>query len=71
MLAYKFTDPTLSSFTAGPFRHVVIANTTPGSAATNPLVCAFSFASDQTGGGGPFTINLDTLAGAFTMGVFG
>lgn len=65
---FVFTDPTWSSFTAGPFRHVVLADTTPGSAATNPLICAFSFGSDQTGGGGPFTINLDASAGAFVAG---
>jgi hypothetical protein len=68
-LKFAFTDPTWASFTAGPFRHAVLADTTPGSAATNPLICAFSFASDQTGGGGPFTINLDASAGAFTAGL--
>lgn len=68
-LKFTFTDPSWASFTAGPFRHVVIADTTPGSSAANPLVAAFSFASDQTGGGGPFVVNMDPSAGAFTMGI--
>lgn len=43
-------------------RYGVIADTTPGSAATNPLMCCIDFQSDQTpSGGGTFTITLDAL----------
>lgn len=61
-----FTDPSWASFTAGPFRYVVVADTTPGSAATNPLLCAFDFGSGQTGGGGTFSVAVDP-AGAVVM----
>jgi len=37
----------------------VVADTTPAAAASNPLICAFTFASDQTGGGGTFSITID------------
>lgn len=61
-----FTDPSWATFTAGPFRYVVVADTTPGSAATNPLLCAFDFGSGQTGGGGTFSIAVDP-AGALVL----
>jgi hypothetical protein len=54
-----FNDPSWASFSAGPFRIAVVADTTPGTAATNPLICAFTFAADQTGGGGTFSITVD------------
>jgi hypothetical protein len=69
VLKFDMDDPTWSTFTAGPFRTAVLANTTPGTAATNPLIAAFTFASDQTGGGGTFTINVDSASGVFTIGV--
>jgi hypothetical protein len=68
-IKFTSTNPTWASFSAGPFRSAVLADTTPGSAATNPLICAMSFASDQTGGGGAFDITLSTSAGYFVIGV--
>lgn len=61
-----FTDPAWATFTAGPFRTAVVADTTPGSAATNPLLCAFAYASDQTGAGGTHTIAIDA-SGALVL----
>jgi hypothetical protein len=68
-IKFTFTSPQWTTFSAGPFRHAVVADTTPGSAASNPLICAFSFASDQTGGGGNYDITIDSGSGAFTIGV--
>jgi hypothetical protein len=68
-IKFAFSDAVWTSFTAGPFRHAVVADTTPGTAGTNPLICAFSYAADQTGGGGSHTIALDTVSGAFILGV--
>jgi hypothetical protein len=68
-LMWTCTAPTWAAFTAGPFRTAVIADTTPGSAATNPLIAAMTFAADQTGGGGAFTITLDAGSGLFVAGL--
>lgn len=69
--AIKFTcsDISWSTFTAGPFRHAVIADTTPGSSATNPLIIALSYADDQTGGGLAHTITPDAGTGLFVIGI--
>lgn len=60
-VCFDFADPSWATFTAGPFRYLVVADTTPGTAATNPLICAFDFGSAQTGGGGTFTLNVDPV----------
>ena len=52
------TDPTWSSFTAGPCRYAVLSDRTSASNATNPLIGYVDFGTDKTGGGGNFTINL-------------
>jgi hypothetical protein len=65
-VALDFNDPSWATFTAGPFRYAVVADTTPGTAATNPLLCAFDFGSGQTGGGGTFSIAVDP-AGALVL----
>jgi hypothetical protein len=54
------TDPTWSAATFGPCRYAVLADTTPGTAATNPLIGYVDFVTDKTGGGGNFTVNLHT-----------
>lgn len=59
VLKWTFTSPQWTSFSAGPFSILVVACTTPGSAATNPLICAGTFASPQTGGGGNFDATVD------------
>ena len=52
-------DVTQASFTAGPFRYAVLSDRTPGTAATQPLVGLSNFTTDQTGGGGTFTLQFN------------
>lgn len=52
-------DVTQASFTAGPFRYGVIADYTPGTAATRRLIGLIDFGSDQSGNGGTFTLAFD------------
>jgi hypothetical protein len=54
-----FTAPSVTSFSAGPFRYMALVDTTPGSAATNPILALLSFPTDVSGGGGPFNITPD------------
>ena len=58
-LAVDIADPTWASFSAGPFRYMVVSDRTPGTAATQPLVALGDWGSDQTGGGGSFTVQVD------------
>jgi hypothetical protein len=58
-LLFDIADPTWSTFSAGPFRYMVISDRTPGTAATQPLIALGDWGSDQTGGGGSFTVQID------------
>jgi hypothetical protein len=49
-------------------RYAVVADTTPGTAATNPLICYVDFGADVTSSGGDFTITWDA-DGIFTVTV--
>lgn len=48
--------PAWAGFSAGPFRHVVLSDRAPATAATQPLIGVYSFTSDRTGVGDPFNI---------------
>jgi hypothetical protein len=56
---FDFADPSWANFSAGPFQYAVVYDRSPATDATRPLLCAFKFASAQTGGGGAFTITVD------------
>jgi hypothetical protein len=58
-LLFDISDPTWATFSAGPFRYLVISDRTPGTAATQPLIALGDFGSDQTGGGGSYTVVVD------------
>jgi hypothetical protein len=58
-LLFDISDPAWTTFSAGPFRYMVISDRTPGTAATQPLVALGDWGSDQTGGGGSFTVQID------------
>jgi hypothetical protein len=58
-LLFDIADPTWATFSAGPFRYLVISDRTPGTAATQPLIALGDFGSDQTGGGGSYTVVVD------------
>jgi hypothetical protein len=58
-LLFDISDPAWTTFSAGPFRYMVISDRTPGTAATQPLIALGDWGSDQTGGGGSFTVQID------------
>lgn len=60
IIVFGCTDPTWSSFSAGPCRYAVLSDRTSGANATNPLLGYADFGVDKTGGGGNFTVNLHT-----------
>jgi hypothetical protein len=51
--------PAWASFSAGPFRHVVLSDRAQALATDQPLIGIYTFGSDQTGGGGDFDITFD------------
>lgn len=61
------TSPSWSSATFGPCRYAVLSDRTPGTAATQPLICLIDFVTDRTAGGGTFQINLNTTQGVMTF----
>jgi hypothetical protein len=51
--------PGWASFSAGPFRHVVLSDRSPAGAGNQTLVGVWSYSTDQTGGGGDYTLTFD------------
>jgi hypothetical protein len=57
IMVINFADPVWpSAFTATGIRYAVLIDKTSGVAATNPLVALIDFGSNQSGGGGSWTI---------------
>lgn len=57
--SFDIADPSWTTFSAGPFRYLVISDRTPATAATQPLIALGDWGTDQTGGGGSFTVQVD------------
>lgn len=68
VLTWTGPSPAWAAF-AGTFRHIVLSDRTPGTAATQPLIGYASYGSDQTGGGGDFDLLPDGVEGALTIPV--
>lgn len=69
IIVLDLADATLwSSFSAGPYRYLVVSDRTPGTAATQPLIGFFDFGSNQTGGGGNFDLSTP-VEGIYTIPV--
>lgn len=65
IVVVNVADPVWATFTAGPCRYAVLSDRTPGTNATDPLVCLVDFVTDKTGGGGNFTIDVNGTLGLF------
>ncbi len=57
------TSPVWSAATFGPCRYAVLSDRSSGANATDPLICYVDFVTDKTGGGGNFTVNLNSTLG--------
>lgn len=69
IIVLDLADATLwSSFSAGPYRYLVVSDRTPGTAGTQPLIGFFDFGSNQTGGGGNFDLSTP-VEGIYTIPV--
>lgn len=55
------------SATFGPCRYAVLSDRSTGVAATEPVVAVIDFGVDKTGGGGNFTLGVDTTIGLFSF----
>ena len=58
-VALSVANPTWAAFSAGPLRYAILADYATGVAATSPLILCWAFNSDNTGGGGSFSITTD------------
>jgi hypothetical protein len=67
IIVFACNDPSWASFSAGPFRIMVLSDRSSGSNATNPLLGYTDFGSDKTGGGGSFTANMHSTLRALHL----
>jgi hypothetical protein len=67
IVLFGCSDPSWSTFTAGPCRYAVLSDRTSGANATNPLIGYVDFGSDKTGGGLAFTIQLHPVLRAMAI----
>lgn len=64
-----FTDPVWPTFSAGPFRYLVLSDRTPVGAGAQPLLGYLDLGSDQTGGGGNFTVTMHAALRALHIAI--
>lgn len=63
IVVWTWTTPPSWSSATFVFRHLVLSDRTPGTAATQPLIAISTYASDQTASGTTFTINAHASLG--------
>jgi hypothetical protein len=66
IFTFTCANPVWASATFGPCRYAVLSDKQTGVASTEPLLGYIDFLVDKTGGGGNFTINLNTSQGVIT-----
>lgn len=68
LITFDAADVTWTFTGSVTFRYAVLSDRTPGSAATQPLICYFDFGGDQTINGVQFTVVFNA-SGLFTVTV--
>lgn len=69
IVVWTWTTPPSWSSATFVFRHLVLSDRTPGTAATQPLIAISTYASDQTASGTTFTINAHASLGILHVAI--